>query len=117
MLKLDGAWRAPLRICSRITSEISTGSKTLTALLFKIASGAHVANVENVIGNKFRLHRLLDFIHYYLRSVQELVIGTLVKSQNEKGNGYRAYYEERKDAYSDNRCLNLCADIETKQAP
>src|SRR6266536_1449838 len=38
MLKLEGAWRAASRICSRSPREISTGSKTLTALLCKIAS-------------------------------------------------------------------------------
>src|SRR5580704_11842246 len=36
-LKLEGAWRAASRICSRSTGGISTGSKALTALLWKSA--------------------------------------------------------------------------------
>src|SRR5690349_18150187 len=35
MLKLEGAWQAAVRICSRTSSGISTGSKTFTALLWK----------------------------------------------------------------------------------
>src|SRR6266851_2110900 len=37
-LKLEGAWRAASRICSRNTRGISTGSKALTARLWKSAS-------------------------------------------------------------------------------
>ena len=37
MLKLDGARRAASRICSRVSGGIFTGSKTFTALLWKIA--------------------------------------------------------------------------------
>src|SRR4029077_8078078 len=37
-LKLEGAWRAASRICSRSTCGISTGSKALTARLWKSAS-------------------------------------------------------------------------------
>src|SRR5580700_12152955 len=37
-LKLEGAWRAASRICSRSPGEISTRSKTLTARLWKSAS-------------------------------------------------------------------------------
>src|SRR6476646_8355650 len=38
VLKLEGAWRAASRICSRSPCGISTGSKALTALLWKSAS-------------------------------------------------------------------------------
>src|SRR5579862_187034 len=38
MLKLDGARRAASSICSRVCGGILMGSKTLTALLLKIAS-------------------------------------------------------------------------------
>src|SRR5947207_11982327 len=38
MLKLEGAWRAAFRICSRSAWETSTGSKALTALRRKIAA-------------------------------------------------------------------------------
>src|SRR5580692_8039839 len=38
VLKLEGAWRAASRICSRSTGGISTGSKALTARLRKSAS-------------------------------------------------------------------------------
>src|SRR6266478_8018973 len=38
ILKLEGAWRAASRICSRSTCGISTGSKALTARLWKSAS-------------------------------------------------------------------------------
>ena len=85
--------------------------------LFKVASRSHFAYVKNVIGNKFGFHRLLNFIHYYLRRVDELIIRTLVKPQNEKRNRYCAYYEKRKDADSDDRRLNLRSDIEAKQTP
>src|SRR5258707_15673335 len=37
-LKLEGAWRAASRICSRSTCGISTGSNALTARLWKSAS-------------------------------------------------------------------------------
>src|ERR1700676_2214235 len=38
ILKLEGAWRAASRICSRNTCGISTASKALTARLWKSAS-------------------------------------------------------------------------------
>src|SRR3984893_5291346 len=38
VLKLEGAWRAASRICSRSTCGISTGSKAFTARLWKSAS-------------------------------------------------------------------------------
>src|SRR6266852_4457125 len=38
ILKLEGAWRAASRICSRSTCGISTGSKAFTARLWNSAS-------------------------------------------------------------------------------
>src|SRR5579864_8849365 len=47
-LKLEGAWRAALRICSRNTCGIATGSKALTARLRKSASRSSLMSIPYV---------------------------------------------------------------------
>src|SRR5258708_7280943 len=49
ILKLEGAWRAASRICSRSTCGISTGSKALTARLWTSAFRISVINASMLL--------------------------------------------------------------------
>src|SRR6266403_4681957 len=49
ILKLEGAWRAASRICSRSTCGISTGSKALTARLWTSTSRISVINASMLL--------------------------------------------------------------------
>src|SRR5580700_6672972 len=70
-LKLEGAWRAASRICSRSTCGISTGSKALTARLWKSASRISLMGTSMLLLQHIhvacatyrRRHPLYDWVH------------------------------------------------------